>query len=66
MLEVGGEFAKVCPSVCSTNSCCRASRVLYPEAVSVLRWKQLGNLFSHWSAKQLALCVEEGWEGDGH
>lgn len=39
ILDVGSEFAKVCPSVCSANCCYRASRVLYPKVALVLRWQ---------------------------
>lgn len=38
MLEVAGGFAEVCPSVCSSGSCCRASRVPYPEVGGIHRF----------------------------
>lgn len=50
ILDVGNDSAKVCPSVCSANSCYRASMVLYPKVALVLRWQH------YWSDVQSLEC----------
>lgn len=57
---------KVCPCVCSTNSCCRAGRVLYTEVALFLRWEcSWEQHLSFHSAEQADLCAQSRWEGDG-
>lgn len=57
ILDVGSELAKVCPSVCSANSCYRASRVLYPTSCISFKVATLLDLCSVVGVQSRLVCV---------